>query len=340
MFFKIKILKFAAVTNAIILVAVLLLYRNGNLEKFVQRYFSAQQTSHNGGAPILSKDSTISIVDSLKKETNTLAVKRIIADSINVDSSKVFLASSKSFIVHGAISPINFLSINSVFGDNGFKVTDSTKLKNANQPIDTSSLKDVDSNIKAKHLIAKVVNLKENSKTNYALVIIGALSTVFLLVKTKKRRHKIVDMRKIFKIFAIVNATILLIIFILYRSGKFDEQINNVYATEMTSPNGGGPVVKADTAIMSRPTINNRLASSKSIIVVKAPPSLKADSAIIKIDSMKAKAAISKDKPYFSSSKYIPVIKPVIKLEYNPKSESKIKGDTFRVNRKQKDDYK
>lgn len=71
---------------------------------------------------------------------------------------------------------------------------------------------------------------------------------------------------KLFRALALLNFTVLLSIFVLYRNGSFDEYNYVDHENSLTSPNGGTPTTLTKDSVTQKSTGGNRtmLSSSKS----------------------------------------------------------------------------
>ncbi len=73
---------------------------------------------------------------------------------------------------------------------------------------------------------------------------------------------------KLFRALALLNFTVLLSIFLLYRNGSFDEYNYIDHENSLTSPNGGTPTTLTKDSVAQKSTGGNRtmLSSSKSFV--------------------------------------------------------------------------
>ncbi len=73
---------------------------------------------------------------------------------------------------------------------------------------------------------------------------------------------------KLFRALALLNFTVLLSIFLLYRNGSFDEYNYIDHENSLTSPNGGTPTTLTKDSVTQKSTGGNRtmLSSSKSFV--------------------------------------------------------------------------
>ena len=73
---------------------------------------------------------------------------------------------------------------------------------------------------------------------------------------------------KLFRALALLNFTVLLSIFVLYRNGSFDEYNYVDHENSLTSPNGGTPTTLTKDSVTQKSTGGNRtmLSSSKSFV--------------------------------------------------------------------------
>ena len=116
---------------------------------------------------------------------------------------------------------------------------------------------------------------------------------------------------KLFKGLALLNFVGLLVAFLLYRNGSFENRFSKTASNEFTSSNGGVATKQSTDSIASKKKSleESRLSSSKSMIII--------DKFKFKADSIKPKKDLKKNKDIriMSSSKSAIIIEPTFFLK-------------------------